>query len=408
MNNKAKAPPQKPQQEQLPKTPDQPPLNNSPAQPQPPDSPGFLNLVHKQGKRKPSATSNTTTRKLGLLNFVSGGRTPMVPAQEQTTSTLPVNLPIVVDNKMAIEADPGPFEVAATERLEALGPVLVILPDDGVIDVVLVELSPLDVYYREKLRLDSHSMTYLSACPTFEEMRQRGYSFQFYSRTKDYVSDSFAILRGLTNELVGEVMDAMMPRSHSYSAHFKLLGHHGEYQARRDQGNEAGGIGKGYRVDLGACDHNYDGENTSGMGPTPRTNGGVKCFREETGIQAIDSNRQALCEYFGCQMDAVQVIVDKTREEHGYKRVFDDFVREESFASKVREEMKATKCRAEVCSNFVTLMDGKDGCSFHKDEKNCSRPSYDWTCCVATTVESEKTGRLYRAVTNLNSREACG
>ena len=61
-----------------------------------------------------------------------------------------------------------------------------------------------------------------------------------------------------------------------------------------------------------------------------------------------------------------------------------------------------------MSSNFVTLMDGNDGCSFHKDEKNCSRPSYDWTCCVATTLESQHTGRLYRAVTNLNSREACG
>ena len=64
--------------------------------------------------------------------------------------------------------------------------------------------------------------------------------------------------------------------------------------------------------------------------------------------------------------------------------------------------------RAEVSSNFVTLMDGKDGCSFHTDKKNCPTSSYDWTCCVATTVESEATGRLYRAVTNLNSRAACG
>jgi hypothetical protein len=70
--------------------------------------------------------------------------------------------------------------------------------------------------------------------------------------------------------------------------------------------------------------------------------------------------------------------------------------------------MNGTHSRAKVSSNFVTLMDGNDGCSFHKDEKNCHSPSYDWTCCVATTVESEKTGRLYRAVTNLTSRAACG
>ena len=61
-----------------------------------------------------------------------------------------------------------------------------------------------------------------------------------------------------------------------------------------------------------------------------------------------------------------------------------------------------------VSSNFVTVMDGNDGCSFHKDAKNCRWPSYDWTCCIATTVKSEETGRLYRAVTNLNSRAACG
>jgi hypothetical protein len=53
-------------------------------------------------------------------------------------------------------------------------------------------------------------------------------------------------------------------------------------------------------------------------------------------------------------------------------------------------------------------MDGHDRCSFHADSLNCSEPSYDWTCCSATTVESESTGRLYRVVTNLNSRAACG
>jgi hypothetical protein len=70
--------------------------------------------------------------------------------------------------------------------------------------------------------------------------------------------------------------------------------------------------------------------------------------------------------------------------------------------------VNGTHLRAEVASNFVTLMDGNDGCYFHKDEKNCPRPSYNWTCYVAITVESERTGRLYWAVTNLNSRAACG
>jgi hypothetical protein len=260
------------------------------------DDPGFLNLVHAQAERGLLATSDPSMRKLGLLKFVSGGRnadTTMGP-QELTNSTRPVNPPSEVDNKMAIEADPGPFKVAAPEKLEPFGPVLVILPDKGDIDVVLVELSPIDIYYREKLRLDSHSMTYLSSVPSFEEMRQRGYSFQFFSSKKDFVSDSFAILRGGTNETVGAVMDEVMPMSHSYSAHFKLLGHHGDYQERRDSGNQAGGLGKGYRIDLGACDHNYDGENVNGMGPTPRTNGGIKCFNEKTKEKDVDST------FLGC------------------------------------------------------------------------------------------------------------
>ncbi len=251
-------------------------------------------------------------------------------------------------------------------------------------------------------------MTYLLSIPSFDEMRQRGYSFEFYSSTKDFVSDSFAILRGATNETVASVMDLVMPTTHSYSAHFKLLGFHGDYQAKRDAGNQAGGRGKGYRIDLGACDHNYDGENTNGMGPSPRTNGGVKCFEETTGNEEIDSHREKLRDYFGSLMDAIQLVVDKIREDHGYKRIFDDFTREESFAAKLRRQVNGTSSRAEVSSNFVTVMDGNDGCSFHKDAKNCRWPSYDWTCCMATTVESEETGRLYRAVTNLNSRAACG
>jgi hypothetical protein len=156
-------------------------------------------------------------------------------------------------------------------------------------------------------------------------MRKVGYSFQFYSSKKDFVSDSFAILHGETNETVAAVMDKVMPTSHSYSAHFKLLGHHGDYQARQDYGYQAGGLGKGYRINLGACDHNYDGENTNGMGPSPRTNGGVKCFEENTGNKEIDSSREKLRDYFGSIMDAIQLVVDKVRKDHGYKRIFDDY-----------------------------------------------------------------------------------
>jgi hypothetical protein len=303
-----------------------------------------------------------------------------------TNSALPeVNKRLDVNNKMAIDADPGPFKTASPGKVAAFGPVLVILPHQGDIDVVLVELSPLDVYYRENLRLDSHSMTYLSSVPSFEEMRQRGYNFQFYSSEKDFVSDSFAILRGQTNQIVGEVMDLLMPTSHSYSAHFKLLGHHGEFQERRDSGNKAGGEGKGYRVDLGACDHNFDRLNMHGLGPTPKTNGGVRCFDEITGIEEIDSSREDLRNYFGSLMDAIQLIVDTVREQHGFKRIFDDYTRDESFAAQLRDRLNAKYSRAEVSSNFATLMNGVDGCSFHVDAKNCPVPSYDWTCCAATS-----------------------
>ena len=118
---------------------------------------------------------------------------------------------------------------------------------------------------------------------------------------------------------------------------------------KRDSCNRAGGVGKGYRVDLGACDHNYNGENTTGLAPTPRTNGGVKCFDVRTGDEVIDSAREDHREYFGCQMDAVQLIVDKVRQENGYKRIFNDFTREESFASNSernsRRRIRGQRCR---------------------------------------------------------------
>jgi hypothetical protein len=331
-------------------------------------------------------------------------------SQEPINSTHPLNPPPDVDNKMAIEADPGPcFNLAAPEKLEAFGPVLIIFPDSGDINMVLVELSPLDVYYRERLRLDQHSMMYLSSVPSFEEMRRRGYSIQFYASKNNFVSDSFAILRKTTNIIVGTIMDQVMPASHNYSTQFKLLGHHGEYQEKRDFGNQAGALAKGTESTLGRAITTTMERIQTEWVPTPRTtNGGVKCFNELTGNEDIDSSREELRDYFGAQMDAVQLIVDKVREDHGYKRIYNDCTREEAVAAKLREKVNAKHSRAEVSPNFVILMDGNDGCSFHTDSKNCPQPSYDWTCCVATTVELATTGRLYRAVTNLNSRAACG
>jgi hypothetical protein len=145
-------------------------------------------------------------------------------------------------------------------RRSAFGPVLVILPESGDFDVVLVEVSPLDVHCRERLRVDVHAMTCLTQVLAMEDMRLRGCSFQFLSAKKDYVSESFAILRGVTNRSVGTMVDEVLPASHSFSAHFKLLGCHGEHQVKRDDGNLKGGVGKGHQIDFGCCDHSYKGE----------------------------------------------------------------------------------------------------------------------------------------------------
>ena len=69
---------------------------------------------------------------------------------------------------------------------------------------------------------------------------------------------------------------------------------HGDFKSKRDSVNKVGGGGKGYRVDLGACDHNFQGENTSGVGTTPRTNGGVNCFDDPTGDEELDLAREGL------------------------------------------------------------------------------------------------------------------
>jgi hypothetical protein len=105
-------------------------------------------LLHAQAKRKLLATSDPSTRKLGLLNLVNGGRNAMVP-QELAGSTIPVNPPLVVDNEIAAEADPGPFKLARAGKLEAFGPVLVVFLDNGFVDVVPVELSPHNLHHRK-------------------------------------------------------------------------------------------------------------------------------------------------------------------------------------------------------------------------------------------------------------------
>jgi hypothetical protein len=171
-------------------------------------------------------------------------------------------------------------------------------------------------------------------------MRQKGSNFQFCSSEKDFVSDSFATLRGESNAIVGAIVDSVMPTSHNCSTRFKLLGHHGEHQENRASGNKAGGAGEGHRIDLGARDHDRDAENMNGIGPTPRTNGGVKCFDELTGTKEIDVSREDLQNCFGSLLEAIQLTVDKVRDQRGLKRIFDDFTRDESSAAQLREVLK--------------------------------------------------------------------
>jgi hypothetical protein len=303
------------------------------------EAPRFLKLLHSQDEGKLPATSDSSTRKDSFVKLVAAGPNPdttMAVSQESTETNLPLQPDL--DDDIGIEDDPGPFQLASPEKVAGFGPVLVIFPESGDIDIVLVEVSPLDVYYRERLRLDVHAMTYLTNVLSLKEMRRKGYNFQFYSAKKDCVSESFAVLRGISNRSVGTIMDEVLPASHSFSAHFKLLGHHGEYQEKRDDGNLTGGVGKGYRIDLGCCDHNYKGENSHGLGHTPRTNGGVKCFKKVTGNVEINSQREELRNYFGAQMDAIQLIVDQVRKDHGYPIIYNDSQRELANAAQLRHE----------------------------------------------------------------------
>jgi hypothetical protein len=216
-----------------------------------------------------------------------------------------------------MENDPGPFQSATPEKVAEFGPVfLVAFLESGDVNIMLsLRCLPL-MRCRERLRPDQHAMKHLTSVPSLEEMTRMGHNFQFHTAKKDVVSESHAILRGVSNKTVGTKMDQVMPASHSCSAHFKLLGHHGECQEKWDAGNLTGGLGKGCQIDLGACNHNCKGENAKGMGPTPRTDGGVKCFSAVAGNEEINPHQEQLRDCFGAQMDAVQLTVDKVHCRH--------------------------------------------------------------------------------------------
>jgi hypothetical protein len=132
-------------------------------------------------------------------------------SQESTETNHP--LPPDLDDDIGIEDDPGPFKLASPEKVAAFRPVLVTFPESGTFDIVLVEVSPLDVCCRERIRPDVHAMIHLSNVLSFEDMRRKGCNFQFCSAQRDYVSESFAILPGVTNR-----SDEVLPASHRFSA----------------------------------------------------------------------------------------------------------------------------------------------------------------------------------------------
>jgi hypothetical protein len=221
------------------------------------EAPGFLKLLHSQDEGKLPASCDSSTRLDTFVKLVAAAPNPdttVAMSQESTETNHP--LPPDLDGDIGIEDNPGPFKLASPEKVAAFGSVLVTFPESGDTGVILVEVSPLDVHCRERLRLDVHAMTCLSNVLSLEDMRRKGCNFQFSSVKKDCVSESCAIVRGVANRSVGTIMDEVLPASHSFSAHFKLVGHHGEHQEKRDDGNLTGGVGKGHRIDLGCCDHN--------------------------------------------------------------------------------------------------------------------------------------------------------
>jgi hypothetical protein len=115
------------------------------------NAPGFFGLLRVQADSKPLATSDPVKVKRRLLKFLTSGRSDAVLHQQGTSTPLKILAPAEGNNKMAIQDDPGPFKLAASGKVEEYGPVLVIVPLEESVDFVIIELSPIDVCYREKL-----------------------------------------------------------------------------------------------------------------------------------------------------------------------------------------------------------------------------------------------------------------
>jgi hypothetical protein len=136
------------------------------------EAPGFLKLLHSQDEGKPPASHDSSTRLDEFVKLVVAAApnpgTPGAVSQESTeTNHL---LPPDLDDDVGIGDDPGPFELASPEKVAAFGPVLVMFPESGDFDVVLVEVSPLDLRCRERLRPDVHAMTHLTNVLSLEDV----------------------------------------------------------------------------------------------------------------------------------------------------------------------------------------------------------------------------------------------
>jgi hypothetical protein len=181
---------------------------------------GFLNLSQLQSQNKEPPPVDREALTAQILDFVKGGRDSAITEDPAATEEPPGGSNDESNGSNgsigAIEDDLGPFSLAGDTEVSKLKPVLLILPESGDVNVVIIELSPLDVYYRHKLRVDRHAMTYLDKIPSFDQLCAQGCNFQFFSASKDHVSDSFGILRGARNKIVTKVMDNLLPDSIQY------------------------------------------------------------------------------------------------------------------------------------------------------------------------------------------------
>jgi hypothetical protein len=113
------------------------------------------------------------------LDFVKGGRDSAITEDPAATEEPPGGYNDESNGSIgAIEDDPGPFSLVGETGVSKLKTVLLlILPESGDVNVVIIELLLLDIYYRHKLQVDRHAMTYLDKIPSFDQLCAQGCNF---------------------------------------------------------------------------------------------------------------------------------------------------------------------------------------------------------------------------------------